>query len=548
MPLQPGQILNNRYRIDRLLGQGGFGAVYLAWDLNLDAQVAIKESLEVSPASDKQFRSEAKLLFKLHNTNLPRVHDCFSIPDQGLYLTMDYIEGESLESKLARQGGPLPFEQVLAWIGPICDALDYLHHQSPPVIHRDIKPANIIVRQDGCPFLVDFGISKIFDRERKTTIGARAYTPGYSPPEQYGLAPTDARSDIYALGATVYHLLAGKAPPPSIDVPSGVMPPSAPLHMLNPAVPPHAGQAVMKAMQLNRMQRWNSAGEFKQALSGAPAERVVQRVQPSVQAQPGGVARTQVAPVIPRTERAVPVTDHGRPNRLWIPALLLALGGLVVLALVIGGLIGLQAVRQAHSTETAAAAQIDAAATRTTEVTIPTTMPSATPSANWMATAPATTPPAHTAPPSATFPPLPSFTPSPWFTATPSLPPAVIEPYCSMFDQSPQYVQIGQPVVLWWRWDASTRAQVEDHIAAASYEIYLDGVRIEADRMSEIEFLSDEQFYRVSWYATVGVLSPGKHFTERFLSWARKITDGWETFGPGGKTETESHNCEIIVR
>jgi len=100
MPLQPGQILNNRYRIDRLLGQGGFGAVYLAWDHNLDEPVAIKENLEDAPSAEKQFRSEARLLFRLCYPNLPIVHDCFTIPGQGLYLCMDYIQGESREHKL----------------------------------------------------------------------------------------------------------------------------------------------------------------------------------------------------------------------------------------------------------------------------------------------------------------------------------------------------------------------------------------------------------------------------------------------------------------
>jgi len=300
MPLQTGQILNQRYRIDRLLGQGGFGAVYLAWDLNLQAQVALKESLSSSPLAEKQFRREANLLFRLRHPNLPIVHDCFSTPGRVLYLTMDYIEGESLERKLARQrvlpGGaaPLPVAQALAWIVPICDALDYLHRQSPPVIHRDIKPANIIIRRDrladadgapdeagavaGTPFLVDFGISKLFDPERKTTQGAQAFTPGYSPPEQYGSSATDARSDIYALGATLYHLLTGQAPPQAVDILTGTEPSPWPPQALNPAVPPALGQAVMRAMQLERAQRWGTAGELRRALlaaappGGAPAE------------------------------------------------------------------------------------------------------------------------------------------------------------------------------------------------------------------------------------------------------------------------------------
>jgi len=127
---------------------------------------------------------------------------------------------------------------------------------------------------------------------------------------------------------------------------------------------------------------------------------------------------------------------------------------------------------------------------------------------------------------------------------------AIVEPYCSMFKDSPDYVYVeeGQPVTLKWRWDASSEPQIWDHIYAANYEIFLDDQRIYADSRSEIEYLSDEGWYRVSWYADVGVLAPGKHRAERFLSWNRKIDDGWKWYGPGGDIVTERHYCDIIVR
>ncbi|MFM8322326.1 MAG: serine/threonine protein kinase, partial [Chloroflexota bacterium] len=315
MTIQPGQVLNNRYRIDRQLGQGGFGQVYLAWDQNLDEWIAIKESLDVSPANERQFRSEAKLLFRLQHPNLPRVHDYFAVPGQGLYLAMDYIDGESLQSKMDRSGGPLALEQVQEWIGPICDALDYLHRQQPPVIHRDIKPANVIVRSDGCPFLVDFGISKLFDPNRPTTVGARALTPGYSPPEQYGMAATDARSDIYSLGATVYHLLTGQAPPAALDVLAGVVKRCEPPHLLNPGLPLPCSQAIMQALQPNREERFSSAGAFKQALlRWRPV--VVQPVEQPAQVAPDAFPRTQVsapAPPAPAAPAAQPAVLPAQP-------------------------------------------------------------------------------------------------------------------------------------------------------------------------------------------------------------------------------------------
>jgi eukaryotic-like serine/threonine-protein kinase len=266
MPLSPGQILNNRYRIDRLLGQGGFGAVYKAWDQNLDEPVAIKESLETTPEARRQFQLEAKLLFRLVHLNLPRVHDTFVLPGQGMYLVMDFVEGEDLQTLLIRQGR-LPEAQVLPWILQICDALEYLHSQNPPVIHRDIKPANIRIRPDGRAMLVDFGIAKIFDPQQATTLGAKAITSGFSPPEQYGQgASTDVRSDIYALGATSYALLTGQTPPDSIDLLTRHALALRPVQEVAPGVSQQVSLAIGKAMMLDHDQRWQTAPEFKQAL------------------------------------------------------------------------------------------------------------------------------------------------------------------------------------------------------------------------------------------------------------------------------------------
>jgi serine/threonine-protein kinase len=178
MSLSPGQILNNRYRIVKLLGQGGFGAVYRAWDLHLKAPCAVKENLDTTQEAQHQFEREAILLAKLHHPNLPRVIDHFSLPDQGQYLVMDFIEGDNLEDILIQNAAPLPEDLVMGWLQQICSALSYLHAQQPAVIHRDIKPANIKVTPQGQVYLVDFGIAKIFDPHLRTTVGARAVTPG----------------------------------------------------------------------------------------------------------------------------------------------------------------------------------------------------------------------------------------------------------------------------------------------------------------------------------------------------------------------------------
>ena len=259
MSLSPGQILNNRYRIVKLLGQGGFGAVYRAWDLHLKAPCAVKENLDTTHEAQQQFEREAILLAKLHHPNLPRVIDHFSLPDQGQYLVMDFIEGDNLEDILIQNAAPLPEDLVMGWLQQICSALSYLHAQQPAVIHRDIKPANIKITPQGQVYLVDFGIAKIFDPHLRTTVGARAVTPGYSPPEQYGFGKTDPRSDIYALGATLYKALTGHDPTESVQRTVGTPLPAP--RLLNQSLRPRTEAIILKAMDTTPTNRFQSAAE-----------------------------------------------------------------------------------------------------------------------------------------------------------------------------------------------------------------------------------------------------------------------------------------------
>ena len=278
MPLNPGQTVINRYRITRLLGQGGFGAVYRAWDLNLEASCAIKENLDTSPEIQEQFRREAVILANLSHPNLPRVRDHFFISGQGQYLVMDFVEGEDLRQKLDRLGHPLSEHQVLPWIEQVCDALQYLHSQNPPIIHRDIKPDNIKITPGGQAMLVDFGIAKIFHPQMGTGQGARAITPGYSPVEQYGKSGTDARSDIYSLGATLYTLMTNLEPPESImrNLGENLIPPCR----LNPAVTARMDGVIQKAMQVLPEDRYLSIGGMVTALYHQPTVQVTTPVPP----------------------------------------------------------------------------------------------------------------------------------------------------------------------------------------------------------------------------------------------------------------------------
>lgn len=283
MPLQPGQVLNNRYRIVRLLGQGGFGAVYRAWDTNLNRPCAVKENLDTSAEAQRQFTREATVLANLSHPNLTRVTDHFILPDQGQYLVMDFVEGDDLASQM-KKDGVLEVEQAVTWISQVADALVYLHSRQPPVLHRDIKPSNIRVTPDGHAMLVDFGLVKLYDPHLKTTMGARAVTPGYAPPEQYGRGSTDARTDQYALGATLYNLLTGQEPYESVQRLSGRNMPLA--HQVNARVPAYIGMAIERSMSLEPSQRFGSVAEFKKALTTPPAPEVVQPAPPVYAAPP----------------------------------------------------------------------------------------------------------------------------------------------------------------------------------------------------------------------------------------------------------------------
>jgi serine/threonine-protein kinase len=264
MALQTGTVLNNRYRIVSLLGEGGYGAVYKAWDLNLNSSYAVKENFDTSPEATRQFEREAFLLANLRHPNLPVVHDHFIILGQGQYLVMDFIDGEDLQTTIETKG-PLRETDALRWMSQVLDALEYLHTRTQPIIHRDVKPANIRITPDGKAVLVDFGISKVYDPLKRTSTVARAVTPGYSPYEQYGSAPTGAYSDIYAAGATLYTLLSGQVPVESIQ--RVMRDPLLPIEKVCPKVSSTIAIAIGKALSSDILLRPQSAAEFKSMLA-----------------------------------------------------------------------------------------------------------------------------------------------------------------------------------------------------------------------------------------------------------------------------------------
>lgn len=273
MLLERGALLNNRYRIVEILGQGGMGSVYKAIDENLGVEVAVKDNLFTTEDYARQFRREAVLLATLRHPNLPRVTDHFVIDGQGQYLVMDYIEGEDLRQRMDRVG-VLGDDEVIIIGAAICDALSYLASCNPPVVHRDIKPGNVRITPQGHIYLVDFGLAKDLKTHQTTTTGARAMTPGYSPPEQYGSARTDQRSDIYSLGATLYAALTGMIPEDALSRAVDHVD-LTPVRRHNSRVSRRLASVIERSLDIRPDGRYQTAEDFKQALlnSGTPSQR-----------------------------------------------------------------------------------------------------------------------------------------------------------------------------------------------------------------------------------------------------------------------------------
>jgi serine/threonine protein kinase len=259
-------ILDGRYLIIRLVGQGGMGAVYQATDTRLQGRMcAIKEmSIHALPPDEQveavqNFEQEAQLLARLSHPNLPQVHDFFQDGNSGrYYLVMDFVEGETLGTILARQG-PLPENVVRNWGNQLCDVLDYLHQRSPPIIFRDLKPDNIMLDKNNQIKLIDFGIARFFKpAQSKDTqvIG----TPGFAAPEQYGQGQTDARSDVYSLGVTLLTLLTGYDPAQNpFSLPEA--------KQLNPAISIQITSVIKRATQIQPASRWANARDMQKALT-----------------------------------------------------------------------------------------------------------------------------------------------------------------------------------------------------------------------------------------------------------------------------------------
>jgi eukaryotic-like serine/threonine-protein kinase len=293
-----GSTLQNRYRIISLRAQGGMGAVYRAHDQRLGIDVAVKETIPIPGLSDelvqqlrKQFQQEGTTLARLNHPNLVRVTDFFE-EDGNAYLVMSFIDGESMGSRI-QHAGMISEAQVLIWATQLLGALEYCHRNG--VVHRDIKPANIIIQPDGQAVLVDFGLVKMWDPHdpRTRTAIHNVGTPEYAPPEQYDpRGHTDPRSDIYSLAATLYHALAGQAPPTATMrvVDPGTL---RPIRALRGDISVKTDNVLLRGMELRPNDRYQSASEMLIAIQGQAsplATRPVSTTLPPTTVLEGGTA------------------------------------------------------------------------------------------------------------------------------------------------------------------------------------------------------------------------------------------------------------------
>ncbi|MFW6183237.1 MAG: PQQ-binding-like beta-propeller repeat protein [Chloroflexota bacterium] len=318
--LEPGDILQERYRIVGTLGVGGFSSVYQARDMrfsNATKLCAVKEMVNMAPdpkiraMATRAFEREASILATLDHPAVVNVYDYFSEADRS-YLVLEFIRGKDLESLLNEETTFFSQEQVLDWALQICDVLAHLHNHKPdPVVFRDVKPSNVMLDPHGRIRLIDFGIAKLFQSEEKnTTIG----TEGYAPPEQYrGLASPSG--DVYGLGATMHHLLTRQDP--RLEPPFSFQ--DRPIQAVNPDVSPALERIIMRSVSYNADERYSDAGELKEAL-----ERVAtifgSGVAPDTDAS-GTNGQSQTPPAAQSGQdtaaTATVVTDGGDTSPVW---------------------------------------------------------------------------------------------------------------------------------------------------------------------------------------------------------------------------------------
>ncbi len=378
--LVPETVLQNRYRVIRLLGQGGMGAVYEAMDERLDTNVALKETLFTDERLRKQFEREARLLARMHHPALPRVSDHFA-EGEGQFLVMQFIPGDDLSQMMSLKRGPFPLDQVLTWGDQLLDALDYLHTQDPQIIHRDIKPQNLKLTGRGQIILLDFGLAKGQGGGVSvvtTSASIFGYTQNYAPLEQIQGLGTDTRSDIYALSATLYHLMTALRPPDALTraaaLVNGQPDPLQPANEVVSSIGPEVARVLARGMSQNREQRYATAAAMQSALKGnTEAETLVGKSEAATVLL-GPSAATLAGPAITAADAQATFLKAGETTVVRPPAprrvapWLMGVAALVLVGVLFGGFYAYQKRNNSNASTTTA--------TETPALNVPTVEPS----------------------------------------------------------------------------------------------------------------------------------------------------------------------------
>ncbi|WP_026369615.1 protein kinase domain-containing protein [Kallotenue papyrolyticum] len=313
-----------RYEVLAVVGRGGMGVVYRVRDLATGAIWALKEQRPAEPLkpdeleeSRRLFEQEARLVLSISHPNAVSGRELFEWQGRQ-YFVMEFVNGETLEKRLREANAPAFEQDALRWTIQMARVLHYLHSQQPPIIYRDLKPANVILTPEGTIKFIDFGVARTHKvGKAKDTVAIGTY--GYAPPEQYGKGQTDARSDVYTLGATLYHLLTNLPPRPLHTPKPGE------IQALNPSVQPATEQIVIRAMQQEREARYPSALAMEQAMQARLREPVPSTlVTPAAApvAVPEDATVRTAAPVVPpraRASRAPAVGPTARQVPLVVP-------------------------------------------------------------------------------------------------------------------------------------------------------------------------------------------------------------------------------------
>jgi len=324
-------LVNNRYLIIKRVGGGGMGAVYKVTDTHRQGQIWAMKEMSLSAAATPQdraeaianFENEAATLSKLSHINLPTVQEVFRDQFQRHYMVMEFIDGRTLLELLQdNQGKALPEDRVLDWAAQLCDVLEYLHSQSPPIIYRDLKPENVMIEKaTGCLKLIDFGIVRLYKAGKSKDTVAFG-TVGYAPPEQ-SIAQTDARSDIYAMAATLHHLLTGRDPKKETP---WLYPP---VRQLNSAVSAKVEAALVQALESNRSKRPQTMAEFRDLLGCKPQAKPTRSGQQAHPMLASGLASTRKLDfgTVPRGQQptrrvqvhsATPLAGRVSASQVWL--------------------------------------------------------------------------------------------------------------------------------------------------------------------------------------------------------------------------------------